>query len=73
LAKTDPAVGLSEDAIRIRAYQIYEFRNRTNDQAADDWFQAQRELTELLCGIWSCSVPTSLMAIPKVAHPRRWN
>jgi hypothetical protein len=51
LAKTDPAVGLSEDAIRIRAYQIYEFRNRTNDQAADDWFQAQRELTELLCGI----------------------
>ena len=40
----------SEEEIRIRAYQIYEFRNRTDNHADDDWSQAETELMELVGG-----------------------
>jgi hypothetical protein len=40
----------SEDEIRSRAYQIYEFRNRTDDHAAEDWSQAETELMEMVGG-----------------------
>jgi hypothetical protein len=40
----------TEDEIRSRAYQIYEFRNRTDDHAAEDWSQAETELMEMVGG-----------------------
>jgi hypothetical protein len=42
---TRPA-GPSLDEIRLRAYQIYLERGRTDGQDAADWFQAEKELTE---------------------------
>jgi hypothetical protein len=40
----------SDEEIRIRAYQIYEFRDRTDNHEAEDWSQAETELMELVGG-----------------------
>ena len=40
----------SDEEIRVRAYQIYEFRDRNGNHADEDWSQAQTELMELLGG-----------------------
>ena len=40
----------SDDAIRLRAYQIYESRDRNGDHAGEDWNQAKVELMELVVG-----------------------
>jgi len=46
--KKDPASAFSQDEIRTRAYQIYEFRNRNDNHADQDWSQAETELMELV-------------------------
>jgi hypothetical protein len=46
--KKDPAPTFSQDEIRNRAYQIYEFRNRNANQPDQDWTQAETELMELV-------------------------
>jgi len=48
--KKDSASTFSEDQIRVRAYQIYESRDRTNNHADEDWSQAKTELMELVGG-----------------------
>jgi DUF2934 family protein len=40
----------SDEEIRVRAYQIYESRDRNGNHADEDWSQAQTELMELLGG-----------------------
>jgi hypothetical protein len=40
----------SNEEIRIRAYQIYESRDRTNNNPDEDWNQAETELMELVGG-----------------------
>ena len=40
----------SEEEIRVRAYQIYESSDRTNQHADEDWSQAQTELMEMVGG-----------------------
>jgi hypothetical protein len=40
----------SEEEIRNRAYQIYEFRGKTDNHADEDWSQAETELMELVGG-----------------------
>ena len=40
----------SDDEIRVRAYQIYESRDRNGYHADADWSQAQIELIEMLGG-----------------------
>jgi Protein of unknown function (DUF2934) len=47
-SKKDPTSTFSQDEIRARAYQIYEFRNRNGNHADEDWSQAETELIELL-------------------------
>jgi hypothetical protein len=37
--------GNMEEAIRIRAYQLFEQRGRTHGHDVEDWFQAQAEIT----------------------------
>ena len=32
------------ELIRARAYQIYQARGRSGDQALDDWLEAEREV-----------------------------
>ena len=44
----DPVGTFSQDEIRVRAYQIYESRNRNGNHADEDWSQAETELMELL-------------------------
>jgi Protein of unknown function (DUF2934) len=46
----DSASTFSEDAIRARAYQIYESRGSMHNRADEDWSQAQTELMELVGG-----------------------
>ena len=46
----DSASTFSEDAIRTRAYQIYESRGSIHNRADEDWSQAQTELMELVGG-----------------------
>ena len=48
--KKDSASTFSEDAIRTRAYQIYESRGSIHNRADEDWGQAQSELMELVGG-----------------------
>jgi len=48
--KKDPAGTFSQDEIRTRAYQIYEFRDRNGNHADEDWSQAETELMELVGG-----------------------
>jgi DUF2934 family protein len=38
--------GPSLEEIRLRAYEIYLERGRTDGQHLEDWFQAEKELTE---------------------------
>jgi hypothetical protein len=40
----------TDDEIRIRAFQIYESRDRNANLPDEDWNQAQIELTEMLGG-----------------------
>jgi hypothetical protein len=40
----------SDAEVRVRAYQIYESRDRNLNQAEQDWSQAEIELTEMLGG-----------------------
>jgi len=49
-SKQAPSGTFSDEEIRIRAYQIYESRNRNGNHADEDWSQAQTELMELLGG-----------------------
>jgi hypothetical protein len=49
-SKQAPSGTFSDEEIRVRAYQIYEFSDRTNKHADQDWSQAQTELMELLGG-----------------------
>jgi hypothetical protein len=46
----DSASTFSKDEIRTRAYQIYESRDRTNNNPDVDWIQAETELMELVGG-----------------------
>ena len=46
----DSASIFSEDEIRTRAYQIYESRDRNNNNPDEDWIQAETELMELVGG-----------------------
>ena len=48
--KKDSASTFSEDDIRTRAYQIYESRDRTDNNPDEDWCQAETELMELVGG-----------------------
>ncbi len=48
--KKDSASTFSQEEIRTRAYQIYEFRGRTDNHADEDWSQAETELMELVGG-----------------------
>jgi hypothetical protein len=48
--KEESAGTFSDEEIRVRAYQIYEFRDRNGNHADEDWSQAQTELMELLGG-----------------------
>jgi hypothetical protein len=48
--KKDSASTFSEEQIRTRAYQIYESRGRTGNDADKDWSQAQSELMDLMGG-----------------------
>jgi len=47
--KPDPSK-LSEDAIRTRAYQIFESGDRNENREVQDWIQAETELMELVGG-----------------------
>ncbi len=40
----------SDEQIRVRAYQIYESSDRTNQHPDEDWSQAQIELMEMVGG-----------------------
>ena len=51
----EPVEGVSaniftDDEIRVRAFQIYESRDRNANLPDEDWDQAQIELTEMLGG-----------------------
>ncbi len=35
-----------EDAIRIRAYELYEERGREDGHELDDWLRAEQEVTQ---------------------------
>jgi len=48
--KQDSASTLSEDAIRTRAYQIFESGDRNENHEVQDWIQAETELMELVGG-----------------------
>ena len=48
--KIDSTSTFSDEEIRVRAYQIYESRDRNGNHADEDWSQAQTELMELLGG-----------------------
>jgi len=44
--KRDSMRTFSEEEIRARAYQIYEFRGKTGSHPDEDWSQAETELME---------------------------
>jgi hypothetical protein len=48
--KKDSASTFSDDEIRTRAYQIYESRDRTDNNPDEDWIQAEAELMEHVGG-----------------------
>ena len=53
--QAEPVEGVSvnvftDDEIRVRAFQIYESRDRNANLPDEDWSQAQIELTEMLDG-----------------------
>lgn len=45
LSKTPPAELLVEDAIRLRAYELYAKRGMTDGNAVHDWLAAESELS----------------------------
>ena len=49
-SQKDSGSTFSEDQIRLRAYQIYESRDRTGNNPDEDWSQAETELMELVGG-----------------------
>ena len=49
-AKQAAAGTFSDDAIRVRAYQIYESSDKTNQHPDEDWSQAETELMEMVGG-----------------------
>lgn len=40
--------GPTEEQIRFRAYEIYVERGRVDGLDREDWFQAEKELTEII-------------------------
>ena len=47
--KQDPRwTGPTEEQIRFRAYELYVERGRADGQDIEDWFQAEKELTEII-------------------------
>jgi hypothetical protein len=48
--KRDSMGTFSEEEIRTRAYQIYEFRGKIDNHEEEDWSQAETELMELVRG-----------------------
>lgn len=46
LRQWDIELNESEERIRVRAYELYEKREKCNGHALDDWLQAEMELTE---------------------------
>lgn len=42
----NPELRPTVEKIRLRAYEIYVERGRTDDQDLEDWLQAEKELTE---------------------------
>jgi len=44
LALDQGSLELTEEYIRLRAYQIYEQRGRQNGHDVDDWLQAEAEI-----------------------------
>jgi hypothetical protein len=44
--RTGPPAEVTDDAIRGRAYQLYEARGGEPGADLDDWFRAERELRE---------------------------
>ena len=47
--KQDPrSTGPTEEQIRLRAYELYVERGRAEGQDIEDWFQAEKELTEII-------------------------
>ena len=40
-----PSNGNIEEAIRVRAYQLYEQRGRTHGHDVEDWFRAEAEIS----------------------------
>ena len=45
IATSEPATAsISEEAIRERAYELYEQRGRLDGQAVEDWLAAEAEL-----------------------------
>jgi hypothetical protein len=43
--KNSVAAVVSDDEVRIRAYEIYERRGNTEDRAVEDWLKAEDHLT----------------------------
>ena len=47
VSTTEPAAGsVTEDAIRERAFELYEQHGRTDGQAVEDWLAAEAELQQ---------------------------
>jgi Protein of unknown function (DUF2934) len=44
LALDKGSLGLTEEYIRLRAYQLYEQRGRQNGHDVEDWLQAEAEV-----------------------------
>lgn len=48
MTHSDPPAGIltREEHVRVRAYQIYESRGRTDGNALQDWLMAESELND---------------------------
>lgn len=42
------STGPTEEHIRLRAYELYVERGRADGKDLEDWFQSERELTEMV-------------------------
>jgi len=49
-ARTGPQATVTDDAIRSRAYQLYEARGAEPGADMDDWLRAERELRQRMDG-----------------------
>jgi uroporphyrinogen-III synthase len=43
-----------EHEIRVRAYEIYENRGKTEGHALEDWLQAEVDVQRRSCGVLKC-------------------